>query len=128
MSTANQTPVPCIQLTLVSGITNNGKFLLPSLGNLREPRAVFYQANQGRSKVSLCAKKSQDRNTAATVPAHAHQEHDVEDMQHILEEHDAVAIRVTRLPGRHLVSCVLPLRHGGPVTKWPRIHYIMQPC
>jgi len=59
---------------------------------------------------------------ASTALAHAHQEYDVEDMQHILEEHDAVAVRVTRLLGRHLVSRVLPFRHGGPVTKWPRIH------
>jgi hypothetical protein len=49
-------------------------------------------------------------------------------MQHILQEHDAVAFRVIRLLGRHLVSRVLPFRHGGPVTKWHRIHYNMQPC
>ena len=54
--------------------------------------------------------------------AHAHQEYDVEDMQHILEEDDAVTIRVTRFPRCHLVSRVLPFRHGGPVTKWPRVH------
>lgn len=71
---------------------------------------------------------------ASTALAYAHQEYDVEDMQHILEEHDAVAVRVTRLLGRHLVSRVLPFRHGGPVNKMaPRslqyaallVHYLL---